>query len=255
MDRNNIPSLPEIAEGQIILIDKPLTWTSFDAINKLKWQIHTKIGHCGTLDPLATGLLICCTGKMTKQIQFLQKEDKVYVAQIQLGATTPSYDLETEEEEHKDFKHISKEDIEKAVASFLGEQSQIPPIFSAIKKDGIRAYKLARAGEDVEMKSRIVHFYKLEIQSLDLEKGTLELYIHCSTGTYIRSLAHDLGQKLGVGAYLSGLRRTAIGDYSIENALTIEEWVAHLDKENEKHPEIREKRLEERRRSKRKWRY
>lgn len=246
-----LPSLQEIVEGQIILIDKPIKWTSFDAINKLKWLIHTKIGHAGTLDPLATGLLVCCTGKMTKQIQFLQKVDKEYIASIQLGAITASYDLESPLEEQQSFSHLTKMEIEDCIASFLGTQEQTPPIHSAIKKDGVRAYKLARAGEHIELKSRTVVFHALDILDLNFEKGTIELRIHCSTGTYIRSLAHDIGQKLKVGAHLSGLIRTKVGDYDLKDATSVEEWVKYLEEENEKFPEIKEERKAHRKRSRR----
>lgn len=246
-----LPSLQEIVEGQIILIDKPLSWTSFDAINKLKWLIHTKIGHAGTLDPLATGLLVCCTGKMTKQIQFLQKVDKEYIATIQLGAITASYDLESPLEEQQSFNHLTKKEIEDCIASFLGTQEQIPPIHSAIKKDGVRAYKLARAGEHIELKARTVVFHALDILDLNLEKGTIELRIHCSTGTYIRSLAHDIGQKLNVGSHLSGLIRTKVGDYDLKDATSVEDWVKYLEEENEKFPEIKEERKAHRKRSRR----
>src|SRR5690625_2186675 len=248
--KNSLPSLAQIVEGQIILIDKPLNWTSFDAVNKLKYQIQTKIGHCGTLDPLATGLLICCTGKMTKQIQYLQREDKEYIAEIQLSATTASYDLETEPENHKEWAFLNKKEIITTIKGFLGQQEQIPPAHSAIKKDGVRAYKLARAGKEVKMNPRIVDFYALEPIQIDLEKGQINLRIHCSTGTYIRSFAHDLGQKLNTGAYLSGLRRTKVGDYHIGNASSIEHWVEHLEEQNKLFAEIGEREREERRRNK-----
>ncbi len=246
-----LPTLQEIAEGLILLVDKPMNWTSFDAINKLKWLIHTKIGHAGTLDPLATGLLVCCTGKMTKQIQFLQKVDKEYIATIQLGAVTASYDLETPLEDQKDFSHLTKEEIEDCITTFLGEQEQIPPIHSAIKKDGVRAYKLARAGEHVELRARAVTFHTLDILDLNLETGTIELKINCSTGTYIRSFAHDIGQKLHVGAHLSGLIRSKVGEYLLEDAQTVEEWVAYLEAENAKYPEIKEARVAQKKKSRR----
>lgn len=246
-----LPNLPEIFEGRLILVDKPINWTSFDVVNKLKWLVHSKIGHCGTLDPLATGLLLCCTGKMTKEIQFLQKVDKEYVATIQLGSTTPSYDLETSPENFTSFQHLEEKDIIKALHSFLGVQEQIPPIHSAIKKDGVRAYKLARAGETVVLKPRTVTFKELEILNIDLNKGQVKIRIHCSTGTYIRSFAHDLGQCLKVGGHLIELIRTKVGDYLIENALSIEQWVAYLEEQNEQYPEIKANRLAQKKNSRR----
>lgn len=248
---HSLPTLPEIFDGQLILVNKPLTWTSFDAINKLKWLVHAKIGHCGTLDPLATGLLLCCTGKMTKKIQFLQKVNKEYIATIQLGSTTPSYDLETNPENFQNFSHLSKEEIASSIESFLGTQEQIPPIHSAIKKDGVRAYKLARAGEKVALKPRTVIFESLDIEEIDIALGQIKIKIHCSTGTYIRSFAHDLGQKLGVGAHLIALIRTKVGDYHLKDALSVEDWVKYLEAQNELYPEIKETRLAQKKNSRR----
>lgn len=218
----SIPSLEEIKEGAVLLIDKDLTWTSFDVINKLRKSIHTKIGHAGTLDPLATGLLICCTGKMTKKITDYQKQDKVYTGIFQLGAVTPTYDLESEPHDFKDFSSITPEIIQKTIQeNFLGEISQYPPIHSAVKKDGKPAYLLARAGKEVKLDPRIIqiHSFNFELK----EGGEIHFEILCSTGTYIRSIAHDIGQALGVGAYLKSLRRNKIGEFNVDNAHKVED--------------------------------
>ena len=222
------------SQGKVILIDKPLTWSSFDVVNKIRYAIKkyeqkkkVKVGHAGTLDPLATGLLILCSGKMTKQIEQFQGQEKEYVAQITFGFTTPSYDLETELENQKDVSKLTLEKIKIALKDFEGEIDQIPPIFSAIQVDGKRAYKSAREGEEVQLKSRKITISELEILASDLseEKAVISLRIVCSKGTYIRSLAHDLGQTLETGAHLSGLRRTRIGDFKIEQAQTIEQFL------------------------------
>lgn len=227
------PTLAQIKEGTAILIDKPLKWSSFDAINKIKWSIKkVKIGHCGTLDPLATGLLICCTGKMTKQITTFQKQEKEYTGTFTLGATTPTYDLESEPENFKDYSSISEEQIKRTVQQFLGEIQQIPPIHSAIKKDGKPVYKLARAGKEVQLDPRTITIQEFEIVAINLP--IVSFRVVCSTGTYIRSLAHDFGQTLGCGAYLSSLRRTKIGQYSVTDAWTVEEWVDYIKAEKEK---------------------
>lgn len=222
------------SQGRVILIDKPLTWSSFDVVNKIRYAIKkyeqkkkVKVGHAGTLDPLATGLLILCSGKMTKQIEQFQGQEKEYVAQIIFGFTTPSYDLETELENQKNISNLTLEKIKAALKHFEGEIDQIPPIFSAVQVDGKRAYKAARKGEEIELKSRKITILELEILESDLseEKAVISLRIVCSKGTYIRSLAHDLGQKLETGAHLSGLRRTRIGDFKIEDAQTIEQFL------------------------------
>lgn len=222
------------SQGKVILIDKPLTWTSFDVVNKIRYAIKkyeqkkkVKVGHAGTLDPLATGLLILCSGKMTKQIEQFQGQEKEYVAQITFGFTTPSYDLETELENEKDISNLDLEKINTALDNFQGEIDQVPPIFSAIQVEGKRAYKSAREGEKVELKSRKVTISELEIldSNLSKDKAVISLRIVCSKGTYIRSLAHDLGQKLETGAHLSGLQRTRIGGFKIEDAQSIEEFL------------------------------
>lgn len=214
----------DILSGQIILLDKPLDWTSFQAVNKLKYKLRSefklpkkfKIGHAGTLDPRATGLLIVCTGKFTKIIPEIQDAPKEYLTEIKIGVQTESYDTEKPEILSQDFSHITEEQIRETLDKFLGEIDQKPPIFSAIKIEGNRAYDLARAGKEIEMKSRktTIHY----IQDISIELPYVRFTVGCSKGTYIRSLAHDIGQELGVGAYLTNLRRTKIGDYTIENA-------------------------------------
>ena len=216
--------------GQILLFDKPLEWTSFQVVNKVRWLIRKnfkikkiKVGHAGTLDPLATGLLILCTGKSTKQIESLQGQEKEYTGTFSLGATTPSYDLETEVDQHFPIDHLSEEKIRAATKNFVGDIQQYPPLFSALKKDGKRLYEYARNGEEVEIKSRSVQISEFEITKIDLPE--VHFRVVCSKGTYIRSLAHDFGKALQSGAHLSSLRRTRIGDYNIENALTIDSFV------------------------------
>ncbi len=222
------------SQGKVILIDKPLTWTSFDVVNKIRYAIKkyeqkkkVKVGHAGTLDPLATGLLILCSGKMTKQIEDFQGQEKEYIAQITFGFTTASYDLESELENQKNVSTLTLEKIKTALKDFEGEIDQIPPIFSAVQVNGKRAYQSAREGEEVKLNSRKVTVSELEILSSDLseDKAVISLRIVCSKGTYIRSLAHDLGQKLETGAHLSALQRTRIGEFRIEEAQTIEEFL------------------------------
>ncbi|MUU78559.1 tRNA pseudouridine(55) synthase TruB [Winogradskyella endarachnes] len=219
--------------GQVLLIDKPLTWTSFQAVNKLRWEIRQafnikkiKVGHAGTLDPLATGLLVICTGKMTKQINIFQGQEKEYTGTFTLGATTPSFDLESEINQTFPTEHITDELIHATTEQFIGKIEQFPPVFSAIKKDGKRLYEFARAGEAVEIKPRQVEITEFEITKID----QLELHFRvvCSKGTYIRSLANDFGKALNSGAHLSSLRRTRIGDFKVENGLTPEEFMASL---------------------------
>lgn len=221
------PTLEEIKQGAVLLVDKPLTWTSFDALNKIRKQVHTKIGHCGTLDPLATGLLICCTGKMTKSITDFQKQPKEYTGIIQLGAVTPTYDLESEPEHVKPLDNISDVMIIEATQQFTGDIMQVPPIHSAIKKDGKPVYKMARAGKEVKLDPRPVTIMSFEITQISLPE--VHFRINCSTGTYIRSLANDLGAALGCGGYLKGLRRTRIGNFNVDDAMNVEEWVKYLN--------------------------
>jgi len=221
-----LPALAQIKEGAMILVDKPLGWTSFDALNKIRRHIHTKIGHCGTLDPLATGLLICCTGKMTKNITAYQKQPKEYTGIFQLGATTPTYDLESEPENFRPYEHLDEQVIRAATAAFTGDIMQIPPAHSAIKRDGKTAYKLAREGKEVKLDPRPVQISLFEITAIHLPE--VHFRVQCSTGTYIRSLAHDFGATLNCGAYLKALRRTRIGDFSVEQAPDVATWVKYL---------------------------
>lgn len=214
----------DFLEGQLLLIDKPMGWSSFQAVNKLKWAIRKKfdlkkikIGHAGTLDPLATGLLLICTGKFTKTINELQGQVKEYTGTISLGATTPSYDLETEVDNTFPYDHISEALIKQAASTFVGEIEQRPPIFSALKKDGKRLYEYAREGKTVEIKKRNITISAFEITQIKLPE--VQFRILCSKGTYIRSLAHDFGLALQSGAHLSELRRTKIGDYNVNKAL------------------------------------
>lgn len=212
-------------DGQIILIDKPLKWSSFQAVNKLKYVLKRKfnlpkkfkIGHAGTLDPLATGLLIICTGKFTKRITEIQAQEKEYTGTFKVGATTPSYDLETEINQIFPFEHIDEALIQKTLPLFLGEIDQKPPVFSAIKKDGIRMYEHARTGIEVEMESRKTTIYEFEITRIALPE--IDFRVVCSKGTYIRSLAHDFGKSLKSGAHLIALNRTKIGNFDIRNAI------------------------------------
>ncbi|MFC5048030.1 tRNA pseudouridine(55) synthase TruB [Aquimarina hainanensis] len=223
-------------DGQVILIDKPLEWSSFQVVNKIRWHIRKKfnlkkikVGHAGTLDPLATGLLVLCTGKFTKKLQDFQGQIKEYTGTITLGATTPSYDLETEINQTYPTEHITAEIVKKTTEQFLGDIDQYPPVFSALKKDGKRLYEYAREGEAVEIKSRKITISEFEITRIELPE--VDFRVVCSKGTYIRSLANDFGKALHSGGYLSALRRTKIGDFSTEKALTIEEFEALLTPE------------------------
>ncbi len=222
--------------GQVLLIDKPLEWTSFQAVNKIRWHIKQrfqikkiKVGHAGTLDPLATGLLIICTGKQTKEIHIYQGQVKEYTGTFTLGATTPSYDLETGVDNTFPTAHISNELLHETTQQFLGEIDQKPPIFSAIKKEGKRLYELARKGETTEIKSRKVTIDEFEITNINLPN--VDFRVVCSKGTYIRSLAFDFGKALGSGGHLSALRRTKIGDFSVEKATSIEDFIKTLEVE------------------------
>ena len=220
--------------GQVILIDKPLNWSSFQVVNKVRWLIKKnigvkkiKVGHAGTLDPLATGLLILCCGKMTKEIERFQGQEKTYSGTFQLGATTPSYDLETEIDQTYPTDHINPALVEATKAQFIGEIDQYPPVFSALKKEGKRLYEYARKGEKVDIRSRKVHIRSFSIETKALPQ--LSFSVNCSKGTYIRSLAHDFGQALGSGAYLSSLCRERIGDFLLKNAMTIETFEAEIN--------------------------
>lgn len=216
-------------EGEVLLFDKPISWTSFDLVRKVRSVIRKhlgrqkiKVGHAGTLDPLATGLMIICTGKKTKQIEKFQATEKEYIADLFLGATTPSFDLETEIDQHFDTGHINKELILNTLNGFIGTQSQTPPSYSAKWVDGQRAYKKAHKGIEVEMKAVDVTIHDIEL--LDFENPNLRIRIKCSKGTYIRSLAKDIGVALKSGAYLAGLRRVKSGDFNVEQAMKIEEF-------------------------------
>lgn len=219
----------DFQEGKVLLIDKPLHWSSFQAVNKVKWALKKhlglkkiKVGHAGTLDPLATGLLIVCTGKFTKRIMELQGMPKEYTGTFMLGGTTPSYDLETEVTVTYPTEHITETLVHEAVNQFLGEIDQQPPVFSAIKKDGKRLYEHARAGEEVEIAFRKTTIYEFEITRIALPE--VDFRVICSKGTYIRSLANDFGKALNSGAHLTVLRRTKIGEFSVEGAISPQDF-------------------------------
>jgi len=217
------PSMENFLKGEVILIDKPLQWTSFDAVKKIRILTGvSKVGHAGTLDPLATGLLIICTGSFTKQISTYMGMEKEYTGSITIGATTPTYDRESEPGDVKDISNISNETIYETTKNFTGEILQTPPIHSAIKKDGKPAYLLARKGEEIKLEPRRIIISSFEITKILLP----EIYfkVVCSTGTYIRSLANDFGKALGTGGYLSSLRRTRIGNFSVDNALSPQQF-------------------------------
>ncbi len=215
-------------EGEVLLIDKPIGWTSFDVVNSIRYTIKRtlnikkiKVGHAGTLDPLATGLLIICTGKFTKQIDSFQGLDKVYIGSMFVGATTPSYDKETEVDQTFDTKNISEEILLDTKKQFTGKIEQTPPVYSAVKIDGKRAFEYARKNNEVKIKSRQVTIYDFNLLNFDLPE--IDFMVRCSKGTYIRSLVNDFGKAMNNGAYMSSLRRTAIGDHSVTNAYSLEE--------------------------------
>lgn len=219
--------------GEVIGIDKPLKWTSFDAVKRIRGAIQRrmdvrkfKVGHAGTLDPLATGVLIICTGRATRRITELQEGMKEYVAEITLGATTPSFDLETEIDAVYPHEHVTRELIEGVLPQFTGKVMQVPPIFSAVKVDGKRAYSFARKGREVELKAKPLEIKEIEI--LDYQAPVLTLRILCSKGTYIRAIARDLGRALETGGHLTGLRRTRVGDITADRCWTIEEALDHI---------------------------
>lgn len=220
-------------EGEVILIDKDLDWTSFNVVKKIKIVLlnkygikKLKVGHAGTLDPLATGLVIVCTGKKTKIIEKFQAEEKEYLATIKLGATTPSFDLETEVDQEFDYEHIKRSDVIKILDGFIGTQDQLPPVFSAKNINGKRAYEYARKGIDVEMKLSRITITELEL--IDFNSPELKLRIVCSKGTYIRALARDIGERLKSGGHLTALRRTRIGEYKVEESLKIADYEASI---------------------------
>ena len=222
-------------EGEVILIDKPLGWTSFQVVNKIRWLIRStfeikkiKVGHAGTLDPLASGLLILCTGKMTKRIEQFMGQEKEYTGTFMLGATTPSYDLETEIDQEFSTDHITEEILQKTLSQFEGTIEQFPPVFSAIKKEGKRLYEFAREGIEVEIPSRKVNIRSFKLTRI--AKPEIDFKVNCSKGTYIRSLAHDYGKALKSGAHLHTLKRTRIGEFSIDQAISIEDFEKQLKK-------------------------
>lgn len=224
----------DFIEGETLLIDKPYTYTSFDVVNRIRYRLKKitgkkkiKVGHAGTLDPLATGLLIICTGKKTKTIDQIQAQTKEYTGEIELGKSTPSFDLETEFDQEFETKHISPEILEEVRKSFLGEIEQIPPVFSAIKVDGKRAYESARKGKEVEIKPRDVSILEFDINIENFP--IINFRIVCSKGTYIRSIARDFGKKCNSGAYLKSLTRTKIGDYDVKNAYNLDAFVEQLE--------------------------
>ncbi|MEN9988539.1 MAG: tRNA pseudouridine(55) synthase TruB [Bacteroidota bacterium] len=226
----------EVGEGLTILVDKPYTWTSFDAVNKLRWNLKRqlkvkkiKVGHAGTLDPLATGLLVICIGKHTKLIEGLTNDHKTYTGTFLLGKTTPSFDLETEYDQEFPTDHITEEFLQEVVSSFIGTQMQTPPIFSAKMIDGKRAYDYARAGKEVEMKQNEVTIHSFTFDSTRFPE--IDVEISCSKGTYIRSIASDFGKKLNSGATMIGLRRTVSGEFRIEDAKSVEEWIQIIESE------------------------
>lgn len=227
-DLSQLKSPEDFLEGQMIMMDKPLDWTSFDLVKKIRAKLQhglklkkIKVGHAGTLDPLATGLVIVCIGKATKKIDALMAWEKTYEARIRFGATTPSFDLETEPDQEFPAGHINKDKINETLKSFLGEQAQVPPHYSAIKMGGRRAYDMIRGGEEFDMVARKVFFHDLELLGYEDLEATIKIV--CSKGTYIRSFARDLGLALNSGAFMSGLRRTGIGPADVEKALTVED--------------------------------
>lgn len=225
--------------GEILAFDKPLHWTSFDVVAKVRYNLcrvlgtkKLKVGHTGTLDPLATGVVIVCTGRKTKMIESLQYDVKEYIATLQLGATTPSYDMEKEVDATYPTDHITRELIDKTIPLFVGEQWQTPPAFSAVQINGKRAYEFARKGEQVELKPKLLLIDEIEILAFDEDKKQLTIRVVCSKGTYIRALARDIGEKLNTGAYLTALRRTRVGETRVEDCMIIEQFLKQLNEEN-----------------------
>ncbi|MBO5855185.1 MAG: tRNA pseudouridine(55) synthase TruB [Alistipes sp.] len=222
----------DFPEGYVALIDKPYEWTSADVVRKIKFQLRKcghpkiKIGHAGTLDPLATGVLLVCIGRATKSVEALQAEEKEYVAELQLGATTPSGDMEHEVDATYPTEHITREMVEEALRSLSGEREQLPPLYSAKKVQGVRAYEFARAGEEIELKKARITIYEMELMEFDMPR--IKIRVRCSKGTYIRSLAFEIGEALQSGAYLSSLRRTRSGGYRVEDGHTLDDFMEKL---------------------------
>ncbi|MDR2131369.1 MAG: tRNA pseudouridine(55) synthase TruB [Odoribacteraceae bacterium] len=222
----------DFREGAVLAVDKPLGWTSFDVVNKIRISLRgkygkIKVGHAGTLDPLATGVVVICIGKETKEIERYMGQEKEYLARVTFGHTTPSYDLESAFDGEYDYSHINRELLEAVAGRFVGEIEQYPPIFSAVRINGTRAYEMARAGNEVKMTSRRVQIHAVEITEVQVPEVTFR--VTCGKGTYIRSLAHDIGRACGSGAYLSALRRTSVGTFRVEHAFCMEELVRLLD--------------------------
>ena len=220
-------------EGEVLLFNKELNWTSFDVVNKVRYNLcqklgikKLKVGHAGTLDPLATGLIILCTGKATKRIEEIQQQEKEYIATLKIGATTPSYDLETEEDSSADYKHVTKELIELALQKFIGEINQVPPVFSAVKIKGKRAFDYARNGEEIELQAKKIVIHKITLEQFELP--FIQIRVNCGKGTYIRALARDIGEELNCGAYLTALERTKIGSFNVSDAFTVESFLENL---------------------------
>jgi tRNA pseudouridine55 synthase len=221
-----------VEDGYVAVIDKPLEWTSADVVRKVKFRLQRmgyrkiKVGHAGTLDPLATGVLLVCIGRATKRVDSLQAERKEYVAELMLGATTPSYDMEHPVDQTFPIEHITKEAVESVLRTLEGERLQAPPLYSAKKVEGVRAYEFARQGEEVELKKALINIYSITLEEYDLPK--IRIRVECSKGTYIRSLAKEIGEGLDSGAYLTSLRRTASGDFRVENAMQLEDFLKKL---------------------------
>jgi tRNA pseudouridine55 synthase len=229
----------DFEQGEVLAFDKPLHWTSFDLVAKIRYNLcrklgtkKLKVGHSGTLDPLATGVVIICTGKKTKLIEQLQYDVKEYIATLQLGATTPSYDMEKEVDATYPTAHITRELIDTVIPQFLGEQWQVPPIFSAVQVNGKRAYDYARKGQEVELKPKLLVIDKIEVLHFDTAAMQLTIRVVCSKGTYIRALARDIGERLNSGAYLTALRRTRVGEIRVEDCLTIDRFLEELNNNN-----------------------
>lgn len=236
-------NVEKIQEGHVFLIDKPLDWTSFDVVNKIRWNIRKaynlkkiKVGHAGTLDPKATGLLLVCTGKWTKRIDEFQAQEKTYTGTIKLGVTTPTYDLESEENEIFPTEHITEEIIHETTKQFIGEIEQFPPMHSAIKVDGKRLYELARDGQEIERKARKVNILDFKITKINLPFVDFE--VDCSKGTYIRSLAYDFGKALNSGGYLTALRRTKIGEFDVINCENLALERSYFEEEDQTEKEL-----------------
>jgi len=226
-------------EGEVLLFNKELNWTSFDVVNKVRYNLcqklrikKLKVGHAGTLDPLASGLIILCTGKATKRIEEIQQEEKEYVATLKIGATTPSFDMETEEDSTKDYSHVTEELIETVLQKFIGEIDQAPPVFSAVKIKGKRAFDYARKGENIELQAKRIVIRKIVLEEVALP--SIRIRVNCGKGTYIRSLARDIGEALQCGAYLTALERTKIGSFDVNDAFLVDEFLKKLNLDESK---------------------